>query len=146
MLKFPAIIAIALILTCCSRVEKKQGFRSHSRITESFTSGDWYISDFVKNGDDTNPYANYNFKFTPKNEVIITVGKRSYRGEWSVSGLEGNDSILPVDLNFTIDVQSKLFAEINHNWVIADRMMDEMKLVKASPNHKPVGSITFTKR
>lgn len=146
MLKHLGILAIALMLIACLRVEKKHGFTTHSRITESFTNGDWYVSDFVKNGDDTNLYADYNFKFAPNNQITITTGKRIYHGEWWVTGIEGNDSILPVDLNFVIDINSKTFTEINQNWVIADRMMDEIKLIKAGPDHKPIGSITFTKR
>lgn len=146
MRKYLYTLAVVLILTACAKVEKKQGFRTHSTMTDSFTNGKWYVSNFVKNGDDTNPYADYNFNFTLDNKIVITLDKKTYQGTWSVPGIEGNDSILPVDKDFVINIGSGIFKEINRDWVICDREMDEMTLIRTIPNQKPVDSLTFAKR
>jgi hypothetical protein len=129
------ILAFAVIFSasCTLRSERKSTFRTDSQITQSFTTGPWYISSFIKNGEEQKEkYAAYNFKFTHSNRIIADDNMNRYMGDWSVSGIDGSEDKLPVDKNFIISIKSPpIFSDLNEGWAIVDRSSSELTLSRA---------------
>jgi hypothetical protein len=147
--KFCLLILAAISLNACNpNNQNKSTFRTHSQITESFTSGAWYISSFVKDGTELGPkFSVYNLKFQPSNQLIAQDLTNSFNGSWSVSGIEGTDDNLPVDKHFIISMRSSpFFSGINGSWAIQERTKWKLDLIRADSHHKSNDHLVFEKR
>lgn len=124
------LVVIALMMFSCDTKENsRQGFRTHSQDTDSFTSGDWYISQYIKDGTEQIKFSDYNFRFAPDNSFSVSAGKITYTGNWWVPGIDGNENTMPADLDFVIDIKAVEFAELSKEWIISERSIDELKLI-----------------
>lgn len=141
------LVSIMLISSCNSGNDRNTTFRTAAAITAAFTSGSWDISSFIKdNIEIKNKYAAYKFQFTPQNNILINDSSNSYTGHWSVIGVDGDDDMPAVDLEFILTIKSSVaFSQLADTWKIVERTKSKLLLSRISNDRKSIDSLKFEK-
>lgn len=121
----PVFIALLFLtfmmhLTSCSK-NNDQVADNNSTINDY--SGNWKISLFFDNGDETANFSGYIFTFSPTGTITATNGSNSVTGTWS-----SGSSKLIIDFGTTVE-----FEELNDDWLIVEKTANSIKLKDDNP-------------
>jgi hypothetical protein len=107
-------------------------------LVNSLTMGDWYVTYFFDDEDETTAFADYVFNFASDNTATATAPGGTTNGTWSTSA--GNETELELNLNFgnTIPLD-----ELADDWDVLEVTNDIIRLKDISGGDGSVDFLTF---
>jgi hypothetical protein len=112
------IISIPLLLmSSCSNND------AANTVNQATLDGNWRISLYFDNTDETTDFAGYLFTFKSSGVLEAVNGSTTVTGTWSVTSSKFN-------INFGSD---PLFSELNDDWLIEERTSSSIKLKDDNP-------------
>lgn len=115
-LKF--ISGLILIAVCCSMQLTSCSKKDDTvQVTQTATDGNWRVSLYYDNSDETNKFSGYSFTFNSNGQVIASNGSNTVTGTWS----QGS--------RFTISFGTDpVFSKLNDDWLIEEKNTASIKL------------------
>jgi len=106
-------------LTSCSKKDDT------TQVTQAATDGNWRVSLYFDNSDETNKFSGYNFTFNSGGQVTATNGSNTVTGSWS----QGSSK-------FTISFGSTaVFSDLNDDWLMEEKTTSSIKLKDDNATH-----------
>ena len=116
----PLAIAFAGIIftsTSCSKDSVS------SNTSQSATDGNWRLSLYFDNSDETNKFSGYIFSFNSNGQVSATNGTNTVAGTWSQTSSK-----------FILDFgATALFSDLNDDWLIEEKTAAAIKVKDDNP-------------
>ncbi len=109
-------------------------------------SGDWIITYYFDDKDETADYAGYSFKFNENGSIIASNGTTQVSGTWSVTRDDDSNDDNPDegDIDFNISFLSPdKFAELSDDWDIKSRTSSKIELIDISGGDGSTDLLTF---
>jgi len=107
-------------------------------LVAALTTGDWYVTYFFDDVDETGDFADYVFNFATNNTATATNGANITDGTWSTSA--GDETELELNLNFgVIDPLD----ELAEDWDVLEVTNDIIRLKDISGGDGSVDFLTF---
>ncbi|MFN3851376.1 MAG: hypothetical protein ACK4NY_18205 [Spirosomataceae bacterium] len=105
-------------------------------------SGSWKIKSFVDNNnrDRTSNYTSYVFDFKSSGELAVTKGSTQFKGTYASVMDSGKEKF-----NILISTSDNTLAEINEDWILAEKTDSIMKLTKSSGGNGGTKTLIFSK-
>lgn len=144
------VMCIVLILSafsCDFGLSNTSKPETKSTNDEAFSTGNWKITAFKKNGVRLEQhYQYYLFAFTPNNQVRVYEGNYKYSGHWKIRSSENEDDAPKTDVDFELafDANEKL-SELEACWQIVEKSKLKLVLEKVSASKKGIDSVVFCK-
>jgi len=110
-----------------------------SSLVTTLTSGQWKISYFFNEKDETSGFAGYVQTFMANGTVSAVKGATTVSGEWETDGEIGT---LELKLHFE---SNQLFGELSDNWEVIEFSNTSIKLKDVSGGDGSVSYLTLTK-
>ena len=113
-----AIIALcSLILVSCSKKDDL------SSITQGPVDGNWRVSLYFDNSDETNKFSGYNFTFNSSGQLTATNGSNTVTGTWTQGSSKFNISF----------GTTPVFEDLNDDWLTVEKTSTSIKLKDDNP-------------
>jgi len=107
-------------------------------LVNALTMGDWYVTYYFDDVDETTDFADYVFNFASNNTATATAPGGTTNGTWSTSS--GDETELELNLNFgTIDPLD----ELAEDWDVLEATNDIIRLKDVSGGDGSVDFLTF---
>lgn len=107
-------------------------------LVNALTSGDWYVTYFFDDVDETTDYADFVFNFANNNTATATNSTGTTNGTWSTSA--GDETALELNLNFGTDIP---LDELADDWDVLEVTNDIIRLKDVSGGDGSVDFLTF---
>ena len=108
------------------------------KATESFISGNWHITYYVKaNTNKTEAFKSYDFKFLPNGTVIAARDGQNLVGKWVITYI---DNLTRLSCDFSYPAS---FIEMSGDWTIMEAKEYKMKMCDIIRSADP---LTFEKK
>ena len=111
-----AIIVATLAFQSCSR-------DNASSINSNTTDGNWRVSLYHDNSDETYKFNGYTFTFSSNGSITATNGSISANGTWSQGSSKFN-----IDFGIT-----PVFSDLNDDWLIEEITSSSIRLKDDNP-------------
>ncbi|WP_197052689.1 hypothetical protein [Psychroserpens sp. Hel_I_66] len=118
----------------CSSIESVDD----TALVNALTDGDWYVTYFFDDTDETTDFADYVFNFTSDNTATATEMSETISGSWSTTS--GDDTELGLNLNFGTGVP---LDELADDWDVLEVTNDIIRLKDISVGDGSVDFLTF---
>lgn len=130
------LFSFVAILTSCSSDDVS------SSSSNSAISGSWKVKSFIDNNnrDRTSNYAAYSFEFKSTGEIIVTSSSSKYNGTYATVMDSGKQKF-----NIVIATSDNTLAEINEDWILAEKTDTSMKFTKSSGGNGGTKTLIFGK-
>lgn len=109
-----------------------------STLVSALTNGDWYITYFFDDTDETTDFADYIFNFAPNNTATATNMSGTINGSWSTTS--GDDTELGLNLNFGTSIP---LDELADDWDVLEVTNDILRLRDVSGGDGSENFLTF---
>lgn len=109
-----------------------------SALVAALTSGDWYITYFFDDTDETSNFADYVFNFNTDGTALATDSGGSTNGSWST----GNGDETPLELNLNFG-QTIPLDELADDWDVLEVTSDRIRLKDISGGDGSEDFLTF---
>lgn len=107
-------------------------------LVNALTTGDWYVTYYFDDTDETSDYADYTFNFVNDNTATATHTSGTTNGFWSTAA--GDETALELNLNFgTLDPLD----ELADDWDVLEVTNDIIRLKDRSGGDGSVDFLTF---
>lgn len=107
-------------------------------LVNALTSGDWYVTYFFDDTDETSDFADYVFNFASDNTVTATDMSGTTNGSWSTTS--GDDTELGLNLNFGTGIP---LDELADDWDVLEVTNDIIRLKDVSGGDGSEDFLTF---
>ncbi len=107
-------------------------------LVNALTNGDWYITYFFDDTDETADFANYIFNFASDNTATATDMSGTTNGSWSTSN--GDETMLGLNLNFGTGIP---LDELADDWDVLEVTNDIIRLKDISGGDGSEDFLTF---
>jgi len=107
----------------------------------ALTNGDWYVTYFFDDTDETTDFADYTFNFASDNTATATDASGTTNGAWSTSS--GDDTELGLILNFGDDDPLE---ELEDDWDVIEVTDDIIRLKDVSGGDDSEDLLTFERQ
>lgn len=107
-------------------------------IVNALTSGDWYVTYFFDDTDETSDFADYVFNFASDNTATATNMSGTTNGSWSTTS--GDDTDLGLNLNFGSGIP---LDELADDWDVLEVTNDIIRLKDVSGGDGSEDFLTF---
>lgn len=107
-------------------------------LVNSLTNGDWYITYFFDDTNETEDFADYTFNFASDNTATATDMSEATNGSWSTTS--GDDTELGLNLNFGAGIP---LDELADDWDILEVTNDVIRLKDVSGGDGSEDFLTF---
>ncbi|RDK88321.1 hypothetical protein [Marinirhabdus gelatinilytica] len=107
-------------------------------LVNALTMGDWYITYFFDDVDETATYADYTFNFASDNTATATDTNGTTNGTWSTGA--GDETELELNLNFGVTVP---LDELADDWDVLEVTNDIIRLKDISGGNGSESFLTF---
>lgn len=109
-----------------------------SALVNALTNGDWYVTYFFDDTDETADFADYTFNFASDNTATATDMSGTTNGSWSTTS--GDDTELGLNLNFGTGVP---LDELADDWDVLEVTNDIIRLKDVSGGDGSEDFLTF---
>lgn len=109
-----------------------------ANLVQALTNGDWYITYFFDDTDETSDFAGYVFKFATNGSATAMNSSGVTNGSWLTSS--GDETDLELNLNFGITMP---LDEIAEDWDVLEVTADIIRLKDVSGGDGSVDFLTF---
>ncbi len=107
-------------------------------LVNALTMGDWYVTYYFDDVDETSDFADYVFNFASNNTATATAPSGTTNGTWSTSA--GDETELELNLNFG---QMDPLDELAEDWDVLEVTNDIIRLKDISGGDGSVDFLTF---
>lgn len=107
-------------------------------LVSALTSGDWFVTYFFDDTDETSDFVDYVFNFASNNTATATDANGSINGSWSTAS--GDETPLELNLNFGTIIPLDELAE---DWDVLEVTNDIIRLKDISGGNGSVDFLTF---
>lgn len=107
-------------------------------LVNALTTGDWYITYFFDDTDETSDFADYVFNFATNNTATATDMSGTTNGTWSTSS--GDETVLELNLNFGTSIP---LDELADDWDVLEVTNDIIRLKDISGGDGSEDFVTF---
>lgn len=111
-----AILVATLAFQSCSR-------DNASSVNANTTDGNWRVSLYYDNSDETYKFTGYTFTFNSNGSITATNGSNSANGTWSQGSSKFN-----IDFGTTA-----VFSDLNDDWLIEEITSSSIRLKDDNP-------------
>lgn len=122
------LFTIAVLISCTDNSHST--FINYPKATDSFTSGNWHLSNFMKDSMNKHGiYKEYLFHFNSDNSVVASRNDKKTIGKWLVNSDWGTDDNPPTDIDFVLEF--KIYDSLSHlngDYYIVERTASKLKL------------------
>ena len=142
------IILLFVTVSCNFGHAGKSTFCEKNDVTEAFSTGQWKILVFKKDGVEIKKnYESYLFHFSEDFKIKVIKDSNAFDGQWHVDSSDGEDDAPNSDINFVMaaDPNSPL-SELTASWQIIERTKSKLMLNKVSRSGKTIDSLIFEKQ
>ncbi|MDX1461428.1 MAG: hypothetical protein R3359_00105 [Marinirhabdus sp.] len=122
----------------CSGGGSGGGGVDDAQLVAALTSGDWYITYFFDDVDETGDFADYVFNFASNNTATATSSSGVTNGSWSTSA--GDETELELNLNFGV---VDPLDELAEDWDVLEVTNDIIRLKDISGGDGSTDFLTF---
>ena len=105
------------------------------------TTGDWYVTYYFDDGDETSNYADYVFNYATNNTATATNSSGPTNGTWSISA--GDETELELNLNFGT---TPPLDELAEDWDVLEATNDIIRLKDISGGNGTTEFLTFERQ
>lgn len=109
-----------------------------SALVTALTTGDWYVTYFFDDTDETTDFADFTFNFNSDGTATATDLSGSTNGSWSTSA--GDETVLELNLNFGATIPLDQIAE---DWDVLEYSNDIIRLKDLSGGDGSTDFLTF---
>ncbi|WP_299337169.1 hypothetical protein [uncultured Psychroserpens sp.] len=109
-----------------------------SALVNALTNGDWYVTYFFDDTDETSDFADYVFNFASDNTATATDMNGTTNGLWSTTS--GDDTLLGLNLNFGTSIP---LDELADDWDVLEVTNDIIRLKDVSGGDGSEDFLTF---
>ena len=109
-----------------------------SALVNALTTGDWYVTYFFDDTDETADYVDYVFNFASDNTATATDTNGTTNGSWSTTS--GDDTVLGLNLNFGTGIP---LDELADDWDVLEVTNDVIRLKDVSGGDGSEDFLTF---
>lgn len=106
-------------LTSCSKKDDS------TQVTQAATDGNWRLSLYFDNSDETNKFSGYTFTFNSGGQVTATNGSNTVSGSWS----QGSSKFM---ISFGA---TPVFSDLNDDWLMEEKTTSSIKLKDDNVTH-----------
>ncbi|MCU0325619.1 MAG: hypothetical protein MUF45_10260 [Spirosomaceae bacterium] len=105
-------------------------------------SGSWKIKSFIDNNnrDRTSNYTSYTFDFKTSGELAVSKGSTQFKGTYASMMDSGKEKF-----NILISTSDNTLAEINEDWILAEKSDSILRLTKSSGGNGGTKTLIFSK-
>ena len=138
------------LLTACSEDDPAPSLQAQAdEVASTAQSGEWIITYYFDEVDETSDYAGYTFTFE-NNGVLIAVKDNSpVNGTWSVTVDDDSSDDNPdeSDIDFNIQFSSPaVLAELTDDWDVKSRSSSRIELIDVSGGDGTTEYLTFERK
>ena len=109
-----------------------------SALVNALTNGDWYVTYFFDDTDETADYADYTFNFASNHTATATDSNGTTNGNWST--FAGDETVLGLNLNFGASMP---LDELANEWDVLEVTNDIIRLKDISGGDGTEEFLTF---
>ncbi len=144
---WPVWLLIVITFTACTKDDGDgNGEVDAAKLKETMAAGQWRISQYFDDTDDTADYTGYIFTFNQSGVLSATNGSTALSGSWSVSDADSDDDSSDGTVDFNIFFSSPdIFAELADNWDIVKLSATKLELKDVSGGDGSIDLLTFDK-
>ncbi|MCA6074522.1 hypothetical protein [Fulvivirga sedimenti] len=144
------LVGMIMILAACDDNEVTPDIQSQIEDVQSLAkSGDWIITYYFDDKDETADYAGYTFTFNENGSIIAKNGSTEVSGTWSVTRDDDSNDDNPDegDIDFNINfISPEKFAELSDDWDIKSRTSSKIELIDVSGGNGGTDFLTFERK
>lgn len=139
------LFTTAVLISCTDNSHST--FINYPKATDSFTSGNWHISSYTKDGrEEHETYKDYKFSFDADNSVVASGNDKKIIGKWLVNSDLGTDDNPPTDIDFVIEFKKPgILSHLNGDYYIVKRTVSKLKLKNINSSDKDSEYLEFEK-
>ena len=144
--KLFCLALLGFSISCDSDTNNDVIMLDRSEIEAAVKSGQWHVSYYFDDKDETGDYSGYAFTFNANGTLTASNGSVSVSGAWSITDSDSSDDSSDSDVDFNIFFTSpELFEELADDWDIKKFANNKIELFDVSGGDGTTDYLTFEK-